>query len=166
MTSQQGAKWLNWPKIWHDDASFCGYNQSVKISGWSDNKNLKNNRGGLSPPPYGWSCSKYPIWGRVKNKVGATDVNNYRGITLTPLCSKLRNKMLLLRIRPHLDPILCAWRCHKYPHSLCLLLARSLNRFVFCLSISVIYCHSLMFVIVRCLTQFPYSLSALLRRPL
>ena len=43
-----------------------------------------------------------------KNKSSATDANNYRGITLMSLCAKLRNKMLLLRIRPHLDPLLRA----------------------------------------------------------
>ena len=41
-----------------------------------------------------------------KNKGSATDANNYRGIALMSLCAKLRNKMLLLRIRPHLDPLL------------------------------------------------------------
>ena len=41
-----------------------------------------------------------------KNKGSAADVNNYRGIALNSLSAKLRNKMLLLRIRPHLDPLL------------------------------------------------------------
>ena len=43
-----------------------------------------------------------------KNKGSAADANNYRGIALMSLCAKLRNKMLLLRIRPHLDPLLQA----------------------------------------------------------
>ena len=41
-----------------------------------------------------------------KNKGSAKDANNYRGIALMSLVSKLFNKMLLLRIRPHLDPLL------------------------------------------------------------
>ena len=41
-----------------------------------------------------------------KNKGSATDANNYRGIALMSLCAKLRNKMLLLRIRTPLDPLL------------------------------------------------------------
>jgi hypothetical protein len=41
-----------------------------------------------------------------KNKGSAADANNYRGIALMSLCAKLRNKMLLQRIRPYLDPLL------------------------------------------------------------
>jgi hypothetical protein len=41
-----------------------------------------------------------------KNKGSAADFNNHRGIALNSLSAKLHNKMLLLRIRPHLDPLL------------------------------------------------------------
>ena len=32
--------------------------------------------------------------------------SNYRGITLSPTAAKIYNRMILYRIRPHLDPIL------------------------------------------------------------
>ena len=39
------------------------------------------------------------------SRTKAADANNYRGIALMSLCAKLRNKMLLQRIRPRLDPL-------------------------------------------------------------
>ena len=35
------------------------------------------------------------------------DVGNYRGIALSAIAAKMTNKMILNRIQPHIDPILC-----------------------------------------------------------
>ena len=40
---------------------------------------------------------------RKKRDLGAT--SNYRGITLFPSGAKVYNRMILNRIRPHLDPL-------------------------------------------------------------
>ena len=54
---------------------------------------------------------KPKIWGKsglkpLPKKGDLGDTGNYRGISLTVIASKIYNKMLLQRIRPHLEPIL------------------------------------------------------------
>ena len=57
-----------------------------------------------------WGCSN--IWKQgcilpfpKKGNLAYTD--NYKGITLTAVATKTYHKMLLNRIRPHVDPLLC-----------------------------------------------------------
>ena len=54
---------------------------------------------------------KPKIWGKsglkpLPKKGDLGNTGNYRGISLTVIASKISNKMLLQRIRPHLEPIL------------------------------------------------------------
>ena len=42
----------------------------------------------------------------IPKKGNLTLAQNYRGIALSPVAAKIYNRMLLLRIRPHLDPLL------------------------------------------------------------
>ena len=41
-----------------------------------------------------------------QKKGNLSDPNNYRGISLTPAAAKIYNKLILNRLRPHIDPLL------------------------------------------------------------